>query len=326
MTSPDVLTVVVVDWNLPDHTIRCVESLVADGVAASRIVVVENGPTVENWSRISAELAGCVLVRIAANVGFARANNIAARILPGEIYLLVNNDAFVHRPGSVPALLEALERHGIGIAVPRLLNADLSLQPTVAPFTTPVTALVRASGLSRFMPDRWQPSLSTHWSHAWSREVQAAIGAVMAVDGEVWERLSGFQESSFLYAEDLALCWRAREKGWKTWFSGDSEFVHLGGASSDLRWSTRERSDRVARAEAKMIREHLPPAQASAALAFMRLGLAARVVWFNLARNTTAAASCRGSFEGLGRVPCEVQADELASPAIEVVRPPSRGR
>jgi N-acetylglucosaminyl-diphospho-decaprenol L-rhamnosyltransferase len=322
VTSPDALTTVVVDWNLPDYTVRCVESLVADGVAASRIVVVENGPTAENWSRISAELSRCVLVRIDANVGFAKANNIGARILPAQAYLLVNNDAFVHRAGSVSALLKALERPGIGIAVPRLLNADLTLQPSVAPFTTPVPALVRASGLSRFVPDRWQPRLSTHWSHARSREIEAAIGAVMLVDARAWERLGGLRESSFMYAEDLDLCWRAREAGWKNWFSGDAEFVHLGGASSDLRWSNRERSGRIARAEASMIREHLPPAKAAAALTFMRLGLAARVVWFSLVRNAPAAASCRGFLEGLGRARVEDQVGEvLAGPAIEVVQP-----
>ena len=321
-SPPDTLTTVVVDWNLPDHTIRCIESLVADGVPASRIVVVENAATDETWSRIAAELSGCVLVRIDVNVGFAKANNIGAGMLPGQSYLLVNNDVFVHRAGSVAALLKALEQRGVGVVVPRLLNTDLTLQPSVAPFTTPVPALVRASGLSRFVPDRWQPRLSTHWSHASSREVEAAIGPVMLVDGRVWERLGGLRETSFMYAEDLDLCWRARKEGSRTWFSSESEFVHLGGASSDLRWGTRERTRRIGRAEAAMMREHLPPAKAAAALAFMRLGTAARVVYFSLVRDVTASASCRGFLEGLGQAPGEDQAGKLLSPpVIEVVRP-----
>lgn len=322
MTSPDALTTVVVDWNLPDHTIRCIESLVADGVPAGRIVVVENGPTDETWSRISAELSGCVLVRIDANVGFAKANNIGAGILPAQSYLLLNNDAFVHKAGSVSALQKALEQREVGVAVPRLLNTDLTLQPSVAPFTTPVPALVRASGLSRFVPDRWQPRLSTHWTHAWSREVEAAIGPVMLVDGRVWERLGGLRETSFMYAEDLDLCWRAREEGWRTWFSSESEFVHVGGASSDRRWSTRERMERIARAEAAMMRERLPSAKAAAALSFMRLGMAARVVYFSLARNATASASCRGFLEGLRQSGGDDETDKILSPpAIEVVWP-----
>ena len=144
VTAPGELTAVVVDWNLPEYTIRCVESLVGDGVPADRVVVVENGPTAENWDRIRLELSGCVLVRIEANVGFARANNIGARSLQAAAYLFVNNDAFVHRAGAVSSLREALEPARVGIVVPTLLNADLTLQPSVVPFTTPLPAFVRA--------------------------------------------------------------------------------------------------------------------------------------------------------------------------------------
>lgn len=322
MTSLDELTAVVVDWNLPDHTIRSVQALLADGVPPQRVVVVENEPTDENWSRVAAALGDSVLVRIGSNIGFARANNVGARTLPGTAYLLVNNDAFVHRPGSVASLVEAIRRPSVGIAVPRLLNEDLSLQPSVAPFTTPLPALVRASGVSRFVPDGWQPRLSTHWSHSSSREVEAAIGAVMLVDGPAWDELGGLSEASFMYAEDLDLCWRARERGWKTWFVDTAEFVHLGGASSDRRWATRERSERIGRAEAEMIRDHLPPARAALTIGLMRSGLAARVACFSVARNRAAAASCRGSLEGLGRKRVEQRSAPAApEPEIEIVRP-----
>lgn len=324
MTSPGSLTAVVVDWNLPDHTIRCARSLVADGVPSERIVVVENGPTDASWSRVSNELSGCVLVRTDANLGFGKASNIGARTLPGEAYLLVNNDAFVHKAGSVSALLSALDQARIGIVVPRILNDDLSLQPTVVPFTTPIPALVRASGLSRFLPDRWQPHLSTHWSHTWSCEVQAAVGAVMLVDGQVWERLAGLREDSFMYAEDIDLCWRAQGEGFATWFCGESEFVHIGGASSDRRWSIRERWERTARAEGAIIREHLSPGKAAAALAFTRLGVAARVVYFNLAGNADAAARCSGYLAGMRSARLgDVEDERISSPGVEVVRPPA---
>lgn len=319
--APATLTAVVVDWNLPDQTVRCVRALVDDGVPAARIVVVENGPTEATWTAVSRELSSSVLVRVEPNVGFARATNLGAEALPGRAYLLVNNDAFVHAGGSVGAMLAALERPDVGVVVPRLLNADLTLQPTVAPFTTPLTALVRASGLSRLLPDRWQPRLSTHWSHSSSREIDAATGAVALVDASVWEQLRGLRETSFMYAEDLDLCWRAAERGWKTWFCAEAEFVHLGGASSTRRWSSRERAARVGRAEAAMMREHLSPARATLAIALMRLGLAARVVAFRALRNEEAAESARGSLEGLARGRASPPEETLPPPSVEVARP-----
>jgi N-acetylglucosaminyl-diphospho-decaprenol L-rhamnosyltransferase len=321
----DDLTTVVVDWNLPEYTVRCVLALIEDGMPPQRIVVVENGATDENWSRVSTELPSCVLVRTDINVGFARANNIGARLLPARAYLLVNNDAFVHRAGSVSALLKALGRQDIGIVVPRLLNADLSLQPSVAPFTTPLVALMRASGLSRFVPNYWQPRVSTHWDHASSRDIEAAVGAVKLVDGHVWARLGGLRETSFMYAEDLDLCWRARKSGWKTWFAGEAEFVHLGGSSSATRWSDSERAERVAGAEAAMIRSHLSPARAGAALAFMRLGHAVRALYYTLAREQLAAAEARAFLRGYSRREVSERGPTGETRVVEVLNAPYSG-
>jgi N-acetylglucosaminyl-diphospho-decaprenol L-rhamnosyltransferase len=316
--SSESITAVVLDWNLPDHTIRCVESLRDDGIPADRIVVVENGSTSDNWSRVATALSSCVLVRIDTNIGFARATNIGVEALPADSYLVVNNDAYVHRPGSVSALTASLRGNGVGVVVPKLLNLDLSLQPSVVPFTTPVAALVRASGASRFVPDRWQPRLGTHWSHSWSREIEAATGAVMLVHRRVWERLGGFRVASFMYAEDLDLCWRASKLGWKTWFASESVFVHLSSTSADRQWDIRQRWQRVGQAEAQIIREHLSPMQATATLAVTQLGLAARVAYFNATGDSSAAERYRGFLQGLRTAPADEPFDP---PTVWVMRP-----
>jgi hypothetical protein len=124
-----------------------------------------------------------------------------------------------------------------------------------------------------------------------------------------------------MYAEDIDLCWRARKRGLKTWFVATAEFVHLGGASSDRRWVTRERSARIGQAEAEMIRDHLSPARAALTIGLMRSGLAARVAYFSVVRNPSAAASCRGSLEGLGRKGPGPSGSPPHELEIEVVQP-----
>src|SRR6202007_694727 len=110
------------------------------------------------------------------------------------------------------------EDPAVGIAVPRLLNEDLTLQPNVMPLSRPLPELVRASGLSGLVPNRFQPSLGTHWDHARSREIQPAIGPVLLVRAEAWHKLGGFDEQRFMYAEDLDLFWRAARLGWRSRF------------------------------------------------------------------------------------------------------------
>jgi len=71
-----------------------------------------------------------------------------------------------------------------------------------------------------------------------------------------------------------------------------------------------------------MIRGHLDPVRAAASLAFVRIGLAARALYFRATRNEDAAESCRGFLLGMrkaldGSTPFEVD------PGIEIVRPPA---
>jgi GT2 family glycosyltransferase len=296
----DSLTAVVLNWNQAELAIRAVESLVADGVLVSRIVVVDNGSDDGSWERISARLASCRLLRLEANVGFARGNNAGARVLDGGSYLFVNSDAFVHRAGSIAASLDTLDRYGAGVVVPRLLNEDLTLQPSVVPAHRPGVALVRASGLSRLIPNDRQPRWSTHWDHRSSRAIECAVGAVMLVRGSLWRELGGFPETAFMYAEDLGLCLEAAEHGSTVWFCADAEFIHVGGGSTRPRWSDEARAERVGRANAELIRRHLSPPSARLTLALTRAGLVARLGVERLTGNRMAAAEYRGSLRGYG--------------------------
>lgn len=295
------LTVVIANYGTPDHTIKSVEGLTGDGVPPERIVVVENGSEDDSYDRFREKLPDSVVLRLEQNVGFARASNIGAKHLPGDSYLFVNSDAFVHLAGSVAALLDALDDRAVGIVVPRVLNEDLSLQPKVAPLHSPAVALVRASGLSRFVPNRWQPHWSMHWDHSHSREIEAASGVVFLVRGALWEELGGFDEGHLMYTEDLDLCWRARKHGWKVWFVADAEFVHIGAGATAKHWDSPKRAELIGRAEAEMIRRHLGRARGGLTLGFIAAGLAARLAYYAVVRNRDARAALRGSLRGYMR-------------------------
>ncbi len=265
------LTAIVVNWRTADLAERAGRALIDDGVSAERVVVVDNGSGDGSAERLATALPGSIVLPLQRNVGFARANNEGAARLPGDAYLFVNSDAFVHDRGSVARMVERAAT--AALVVPRLLNEDLTLQANVVPRTTVAVELVRASGASRLVAS---PRWSTHWDHGSARPVDAAIGAVVLVRGDAWTDLRGFDERRFMYAEDLDLFWRARERSWPIWFEPAATFVHLGGASAGRRWSSPERAARVAAAEAEMIRAHRPAAAAFATLGVMAAGTAVR--------------------------------------------------
>jgi N-acetylglucosaminyl-diphospho-decaprenol L-rhamnosyltransferase len=292
------VTAVIVNWETCDYTIRAARALLEEGLQPAQLVIVDNGSRDGSYERLVDELPGCVTISLEKNIGYGRAANRGARERESEGYLLVNNDAFVHRPGTVRAMLRALESPSVGIVVPRALNEDLTLQPTVSALQTPGVALVRASGLSGFIPNRWQPSWSTHWDHSSSREIQQAACVVFLVRGRTWQQLGGFDERITLsHAEDLDLCLRARQAGWKVWFSSDAEFVHVGSASM-RRWSSPARREMEGRCEGMMIRRNLSPIAAKLSLAFIAAGLLARSGLFWLMGRGNASKDQRAALRG----------------------------
>jgi len=298
---------VVLNWDEPELTIRCVEALAGDGVPRDRIVVVDNGSQGDSFAQFERKLSDCVLVRLPTNVGIARAVNIGAARLPGDDYLILNNDAFVHAPASVARLLDALRRDRVGIAVPRTLNEDLTLQPSVVALVRPATALVGALGLSRLVPNRWQPRWSTHWDHRESRAIDAASGAVYAVRGDAWRELGGMSERRWMYGEDIDLCRRARARGWSIWFERDATFVHLGSSTVSQHWDDAARARMIARSEVAALRSELSPVSAWTTLGLLAGGVAARWLVFSAARRRKRAAVFRSVLGGyrdgiLGRV------------------------
>ena len=322
----ETVTAVVLNWNQADLAIRSVTALVDDGMPPARIVVVDNGSTDGSWERLSSSLRHCRRVRISENVGFARGNNVGARALTGGAYLFVNSDAFVHRPGSVAALVRALERRSVGVVFPRLLDESLALQPSVFPLPGPPSAFVRATGLSRFVPDSLQPRLGTHWDHGASREIGCAAGAVVLVRDTTWAAVGGFPETAFMYAEETGLCLAAAELGWKAWFCADAEFTHLGGGSTGERWDDAQRAERIATANARLIRDHLSPLDRNLTLAFVRAGLMARRGYWTLAGRDAAVAECKALLRGYASRDGNGDGDgSLADPTIDVFPPESGG-
>ncbi len=268
------LTGVVLNFQTPDLTERAGRALIANGIPPERLVVVDNASGDGSVERLERKFPGSVVLALPDNRGFATGNNAGAAHLPGSAYLFVNSDAFAE-PGAVSALVGRLESSPADLVVPRLLNEDRTLQPNIVPRTSLARELVRGTGIGLVVR---HPSWSTHWDHADARPVDCAIGAVVLIRHEAWSELGGFDERRFMYAEDLDLFWRARERGLQTWFEPAAEFVHLGSGTAGRRWSPAARAAAVAEAEGEMIRAHLPRSNALLTLGVMAAGTGARAL------------------------------------------------
>ncbi len=194
--------VIIVNYKTPQLTIESVRSVLTEP-EVRRVIVVDNASSdgsAETISReFSAQAERVEVVESERNLGFGGGNNLGARFAGGEYLFLLNSDA-VANPGCIAGLRDILKScPAVGLVAPSVILAETGdLQPaTHGVFPTPRTLLTRQTTVSG--PDDLEPD--------WISGV-----AFLARRAE-YEALGGFDESLFMYYEDVDLCRRYRLRG-----------------------------------------------------------------------------------------------------------------
>jgi GT2 family glycosyltransferase len=230
------LSIVIVTWNSRRDIERCLHTLArySSGVAVE-IIVFDNASTDGTAAWVTTHFPEARLISSEVNLGFARANNRAAREAEGRHLLFLNPDTWVDSDLATE-LVRFLDSHPqAGACAPRVLNPDGSLQRgTMRTLPTLETLFYDQTGLSRLFPGsrRFGRYWMTWWDHNDMREVEQAAGACFAIRRGLFEQIGGFDEGYFMYYEDVELCRAVMAAGWKTFFLPQARVYHVGGQST----------------------------------------------------------------------------------------------
>ena len=226
------LSILIISFNTRDTTLRCLRAVYAhlDGVAAE-VIVVDNASADGSADAVAAEFPQVVLIRSLENAGFGAANNLAMTQAKGDVFLLLNSDAFLSS-GALPAMLKVLDdQPKVGVVGPRLLNADGSLQRSCYRFPSPGVAWREALWISAVAPATSMLGDLRKWPHDKPYRPEWLIGACMMVRRSVYETVGGFDPKFFMYYEEADWQKRIRAAGWEIAFTPAAQVTHLGGAS-----------------------------------------------------------------------------------------------
>lgn len=226
------LSVIIVSFNTCKMTLECLQSAFAatEGIDAE-FWVVDNASTDGSVDAIRKEFPSVRIIASDSNLGFGAANNRAMEAAAGELFLLLNSDAFP-RQDSIRTLMQTMRRNGRAGAVgPRLLNSDGSLQHSCFRFPSPLHCWRENLWLSALFANSDRFGDYRRWRHDAERLVDSVSGACMMVRREVFEQVGGFDETFFMYSEETDWQRRMRDAGWLIVFTPASEVVHLGGGS-----------------------------------------------------------------------------------------------
>ena len=256
-----------INWNGIQFVGDMVESLIPQmRETGSRLVLFDNGST-DGSDRLVEERFGHTglveVVRWPENLGFAGAANLMMERLEEELVVLANTDT-VFLPGSLSILLQAMELHAdAGLAGPRLLWPDGSLQQSMRDFPFPGRLAVEHLPFLKRRSARTDP-------HDAGRYVEWLVGAVMVIRMEAFREVGGFDTDFFFYHEETDLQLRLLKRGWRVWFEPKARVVHLEGGSARQKYG-RETYLRYIPAKLRFLRKH----SGSAGIMIFRLTMTA---------------------------------------------------
>lgn len=196
----------------------------------AEIIVVDNASSDDSLSGLDRRAR---LVEPGRNLGYGPGANLGARSA-SEPYLLICNPDLVVRPGAVSALVARLEADpGLGVCGPMLRDADGEVYPSGRDFPGLLDAVGHA-----FVGLIWG---GNPWTRRYrhlggdqhrARPADWVSGAFMVVRRIAYESVGGFDESYFMYVEDVDLCWRLRRAGWGVFYEPAGQVDHEQGVSA----------------------------------------------------------------------------------------------
>jgi GT2 family glycosyltransferase len=226
------MAVAIVNYNTREDLRACLETVRGEG--PGEVVVVDNASSDGSAEMIQAEYPRVMLHCNKTNVGFGTAANQAVAKCSANYVLLLNSDILL-QAGAVNALSNYIDVHPrAAIVGPRLVNTNGTLQASCYPFPTILNTFFVDTCLGDLI--RYVPVLRNHflptWPHHHAKIVPWVKGAAMAIRREAFETVGGFDETFFMYSEEIDLCYRLLAIGWQVHFAPVTTAVHPGGAST----------------------------------------------------------------------------------------------
>lgn len=234
------LSIVIVSYNTADLLEACLRSLTRAQQPSKgmEIVVVDNNSKDGSVEMVRAKFPNVILIANDHNKGFAAANNQGVEGATGKHLLFLNSDTKV-KPDAIVKPLKFLKTHPqVGAITVKLRLPDGNIDPdNHRGFPTPWVALTHFMGLSKLFPQSkifnryFQSYRNFNSIHA----VELTAGSYLMMPAKLFKALNGWDEAYFFYGEDIDLCYRIHEAGYKIIYYPKVEVTHYKGASSGIR-------------------------------------------------------------------------------------------
>ena len=223
------LSIVILNWNGSHHLKIFLPSVVRySNYDWVEIVVADNHSDDESCEVIKQEFPGVKLLVLDRNYGFAEGYNRALKDNDAEYIMLLNSDVAVTENWLEPMIQMMDSNPFIAACQPKIMQLD---QPEKFEYAGASGGFIdhygypfcrgRMVNVQEHDFGQYDSPISVFW----------ASGAAMLVRGKLWHESGGFDVDFWAHMEEIDLCWRMKNQGYKIVVCPQSIVFHLGGGS-----------------------------------------------------------------------------------------------
>ncbi len=273
---PDV-SIIIISYNTRDMTLDCIRSVYDQTQDISfENIVVDNDSTDGSAEAVEDFFPDVTLIKSDENLGFSKANNLAAQHAKGKYLLLLNPDTIVLE-GAIQKIYNfAMTNPDNLLYGGKTLYGDMTLNPTSCWRQQSLWSLFCYSlGLTSLFRNNeiFDPESYGSWRRNTVREVDVITGCFLLIERDLWSLLKGFDSRFFMYGEDADLCLRAAQNGAIPVITPGAVIIHYGGASEKVR---ADKMIRLFRAKEMLMVQHWHPFKARFGAMMLGLGVRSR--------------------------------------------------
>jgi GT2 family glycosyltransferase len=210
-------SVVIPNWNGAHHLPICLEALRRQTYHPRlEVLLVDNGSTDGSLELVAHDYPEVRVLALGENLGLTGGNNVGFRAAEGEVLVSLNNDTEADA-GFVEALVVALSEHPeAGMAAAKMLLFDRRDVIHSAGDGYGVDGLPFNRGV-------WEHDRGQYDEPGW---IFGGCGGAVAYRRALLDQVGSFDESFFMYCEDVDLNWRTQLAGWGCWYTPEAVVYH----------------------------------------------------------------------------------------------------
>ncbi len=222
------VAVVILNWNGKKFLEKFLPSVVKHSSADANIIIADNASTDDSIQFLGEHFPEIQIIQNPVNGGFAKGYNDALALVESEYYVLLNSDIEVTANWIEPVIEMMDADRRIAACQPKLLayhnRSHFEYAGAAGGFIDHYGyPFCRGRIFQELEEDRGQYDRET--------EIFWATGACMFVRAEMFHRFGGFDHDFFAHMEEIDLCWRLKNAGFRIMFCPASVVYHVGGGT-----------------------------------------------------------------------------------------------